>query len=263
MDVNTFEFVCDDGSGLVLGTAIEGHDLFYHSPTGVQKLDAVREVFDTYMVPRKRGEEDAEFYRLVKAHTRVRGVDPLARFKEVVDIASAEFNLPRDVVEDARVLFTRVIEKRRMVTEDIATRYAIASLFYVIKKRGLPVPLKELIRLFSAKRGGDLGITRALWDIQRIAGKVRQDYIPYLIKLSAVAKLGNPGKIIEDASKIAEEVKKVKSLKPSVLAIASFLVACEVNGVKPGVPKATLERAIGVSSCRDALRIAREVAYKV
>ena len=260
--MDNYEFVCGD-SGVVLGPAVDGHDILAPSPTGVQRLDAVREIFETYMVPKRREEEDEEFYRLVRAQTRVRGADPLARFKEVVNAASAKFNLPRDVVEDARMLFVKVIRTRKILTEDIVTRYAIASVFYVIKRRGLPVPLRDLIRLFSARRGGDLGIVRALWDIQRIAGKARQDYAPYLLKLATIAKLKCPGKIIEDASRIAEEMKKVKSFKPSVLAIASFLAACEINGMRPGVPKAALERAVGVSGCRDALRIARDVAYKV
>jgi len=265
MDVLNHEFVCaDDGS--VLGSAVEGLDLPFRSPTGVQKLDAVREVFDTYMVPGKRGDEDEEFLRLAKTQTRVRsssGVDPLARFREVADIVAARFNLPRDVVEDAKAVFTRVVGARRSGTNDMAVRYAVASLFYAVKKRGLPIPLRELIGLFSARRGGDIGITRMLWDIQRVAGKVRQDYVPYLLKLSSVAGLEHPGRIIEDAVRIAEEVKKVRAVKPSVLALASFLASCEVNKVKPGVPRAVLERAVGVSGCGSALKLARDVARKL
>jgi transcription initiation factor TFIIIB Brf1 subunit/transcription initiation factor TFIIB len=264
MDPLTHEFICDDGR--VLKPDEVEYIPLEPSPTGSMSVDVAKSVHETYMVPKRRDEEDENFYRLVRSQARLKYDKrnrPSIVFGEIAKIASSNFAIPVDVIETARKLFFAAVKERKLLTTKIIERYAIAAIFYAAKKRGLPISLLEFIKLFSRKRGGDIGFSEAYWDIQKIAGPVSQDYTPFLIKLSSIAKLDGASNVLELASKIAGEMKKLKPIKPNVAALASFIAACERSGVKLGVSKSKLAKAVGVSSYDGALKLAKKIALAI
>lgn len=167
-----------------------------------------------------------------------------------------KLNLPREALEEASILYRKLLENGSVRGRSIAYM-AAASIYAVLRRRGLPRTLDELAKASGLKKKDLARCYRIILkeaDIQPPVPDPRS-YIPKI-----VSKLGLPLEVEMEALKIlSENSKSMAGRSPHVLASAA--VYCAAKRLNHTITQRQAADAVGVTevSIRNGVKAIEEI----